>query len=127
MLKDYFDPGQLSAFMRHVYSALGGATAMALAMGLSQGDATTIGTAVHQIGDGIVSIATGVAALVPVVSAVYAAISASRKSRLVAMDADPQIKKVETVAGTPAAAIAAEIPGPKVVSVPAPAPPGKAA
>lgn len=107
-------PGQLQAFMRHVYTAFGAATAMLLFVGLSQGDVTTIGNALHQIGDGVVSIAAGIAALVPILSGVAASIAASRASRLKSLDADPQIAKVETVPGTEAAAAAAQIPGSKV-------------
>jgi len=105
---------QLHSALRHVYTATGTAMAVLTAVGLSQGDATTIGTAVHQIGDGISSIVAGVGALIPVISGLYAMASASRKNRLLALNADPQIKKVETVPGTPAAAEAATIPGAKV-------------
>ena len=85
------DPGQVSSGMRHVYTVLG--TATALIGGLSllpPQDIQTITTSVHQIGDGIVSIATGVAGMVPIASGLWAAWSASHKSRLTAIAADPQ-------------------------------------
>ena len=85
-----FDPGQVSAFMRHVYSGLGVATAVLGAVGLSQGDTTALGLAVHQIGDGIVSIATGIGTLVPIASGLYAAWTASHKSKTQSIAADPQ-------------------------------------
>ena len=105
---------QLHSFLRHVYTATGTATAVLTVVGMSQGDATTIGNAVHQIGDGIASIVAGIGALVPVVSGVYAMVSASRASRLKALNADPQIEKIKTVPGTEAAKEAAAIPGAKV-------------
>ncbi len=106
---------QLHSALRHVYTAVGTGTAVAIAFGLSQGDATAIGEAVKQIGDGVASIVAGVATLVPIVSGIYAAISASRKSRLKDLDADPEIERIKTVPGTTAAAEAAEIPGTKVI------------
>lgn len=112
---DNFAPGQINAFMRHVYTAFGSATAMLLFVGISQGDVTTIGNAIHQIGDGITSIVAGIAALVPVVAGIRALISAGRPARLKAMDADPQIEKVITKPDTSASDAAAAIPGNKVV------------
>ena len=85
------DPGQLNSFMRHVYTVAG--TIAALVGGASFMDQSTISTilnSVHQIGDGIVSIATGIAALVPIASGLYAAWTASHKSKLTAIATDPQ-------------------------------------
>lgn len=113
-MQKYFDPGQISALMRHVYTIVGTLVATLGVVGLSQGDATTIGTAVHNIGDGIVSIATGISALVPLASAAYAVWSSSRASKLKAMNADPEITKVVTVPGTTAASAALNIPGTKI-------------
>lgn len=85
------DPGQVSAFMRHVYTA--GATGAAIVGGMSLMSPATINTimtSVHQIGDGIVSICTGVAALIPVGAGLYASWTASHKSKMVAIATDPQ-------------------------------------
>jgi hypothetical protein len=72
--------------------------------------------AVHKIGDGAASIAAGVSMLIPVVSGVYAAWTASRTRRLEAMNADPQIVQVIAKRGTAARVIADLIPGDKVTS-----------
>jgi len=97
------DPGQINSFMRHVYTVLG--TIAALLGGASFIDPSTIQsilTAVHHIGDGVVSIATGVATLIPIASGLYAAWSASHKSKLTAIATDPQttpaVKQAVTVA-----------------------------
>ena len=105
---------QVHAFMRHVYTAVGVGTSVLVSVGLSQGDATKIGTAVQQFGDGIADIIAAVGALAPIISGFYAMWSASRKARLVALNADPQIAKIETVPGTAAHAEANDIPGQKV-------------
>lgn len=109
-----FDPGQVTAFMRHVYTGVGVAVAVLGIVGLSQGDATAIGEAVQKIGDGLVSIASGISALVPIVSGIYAAYTASRRYRLKALNVDPQIQKIITTPGTSASAVADSIPGNKV-------------
>jgi len=108
------EPASVHGALRHVYTATAAATAAATIIGLSQGDATGIGTAVHQIGDGIASIVAGVTALIPIITAGYAAVSATRKNRMKDLNNDPQIAKVETVPGTEAAKEAATIPGNKV-------------
>jgi hypothetical protein len=97
------DPGQITSFMRHVYTVAGTTAAIVGAASfMDQQTINTVLTAVHQIGDGVVSIATGVAALVPIVSGVYAAWSASHKSKLVAIATDPQtvpaVKRAVTAA-----------------------------
>lgn len=103
------DPGQLNSFMRHVYTVAG--TLAAIVGGASFMDQQTINsilTAVHQIGDGIVSIVTGIATLIPIASGLYAAWSASHKSKLASIAADPQtapqVKQVVTAALATAAA-----------------------
>jgi hypothetical protein len=108
------DQAQVQSILRHVYTALGTALSVAVAIGLSQGDATTIGSAVQQIGDGVSKIIAGISTLVPVAMSVWAAISASRKSRMAALNADPEIQHIKTVPGTDAAREAAQIPGNKV-------------
>jgi hypothetical protein len=114
-LSRYLDPGQLSTAMRYVYTATGSVLGTLGIVGLSQGDASTIGTAVHQIGDGIVSIATGVAALVPIVSGIYGVIGSSRKAIMHAVNIDPQMAVIAAKPGTDAAVIANSIPGNKVI------------
>lgn len=103
-----------SSALRHLYTATAAATAALTIAGMSQGDTTTIGVAVHQIGDGIASVIAGVTALTPIVMAAYSAWSGTRKARLIDMDKDPEIKKMEMVPNTAAAQEAATIPGNKV-------------
>lgn len=105
--------GQVNSGLRHVYTVVGTALATTVAIGfITQGDATTISNAIHQIGDGVSSIAAGVGALIPVVSGIYAMISASRRNRLDALSKDPEIKQI--VVATPAVADA--VPSNKVVA-----------
>jgi len=105
---------QVNSALRHVYSAVGAGTSVLVIVGLSQGDATALGAAVHQIGDGIAEIIAGVTALVPVASALYAAWTASPFSRLMHANNNPEIAQLRTVPGTATAALAAAIPGNKV-------------
>jgi hypothetical protein len=111
---------QVQSALRHVYTATAAASAAALFIGLSQGDVTTLGRGVHQIGDGVALIIGGITTLIPVVSALYAAWTASPFSRLLNLNRNPEIKQVTTVAGTPTAALADAIPGSKIVSAPPP-------
>jgi len=108
--------GQTNAALRHVYSVLGTALTVLVLVGLKQGDATAIGNAVHQIGDGVGMIVAGVAALIPLVSGAYAYLSASPLARLLQMQKDPDIKQVIAVPGTPTAALTAAIPGDKITA-----------
>ena len=96
-------PGQINSFMRHVYTVLGTLVAVAGATSfMDPKTVQTIVTAVHQIGDGVVSIATGIGALVPFASGAYAAWSASHKSKMQSIAASPQtptaVKQVVTAA-----------------------------
>jgi cephalosporin-C deacetylase-like acetyl esterase len=109
------EPASMNAFLRHIANASATATAVAIIFGLSQGDATTIGSAIQQIGNGIAALVAGVTLMIPVVTGAYAAISATRRARMASLNADPQIKKVETFPGTEAHKEASEIPGNKVV------------
>jgi len=97
------DPGQVNSFMRHIYTVAGAIAAVVGGASFMDPHAVqTVLTAVHQIGDGVVSIATGVAALVPIASGLYAAWTASHTNKLVAIAADPQtapaVKQVVTAA-----------------------------
>ena len=110
------DNDQVNSALRHVYTGVGVATATLVVVGLSQGDATTIGAAVHKIGDGAASIIMGISMLVPVVSGFYASWSASPMSKMLSFKKDPQIAQVVAIAGTPMGAIAASIPGDKITT-----------
>lgn len=81
----------LNAVLRHVYTATGVGTTVLIAVGISQGDATAIGEAVHKIGDGLASIIAGISMLAPIISALYAGWTATRKS---------QVKSVAAIPGT---------------------------
>lgn len=107
---------QVNSFMRHVYTGVGVATGTLIIVGLSQGDASTIGVAVHKIGDGVSSIIAGVTLLIPIASGLYAAWSASPFSRMMWMKKNDQIKQVIAVPGTAMGAIANSIPGDKVTA-----------
>ena len=100
--------------LRHVYTATAAVTAALTIVGLSQGDATGIGQAVQKIGDGFASIVAGLSTLVPIVMAGWAAWSGTRKVRMSDLNADPEIRKIDTVPGTDAHKEAAQIPGSKV-------------
>ena len=106
---------QINSFLRHVYSATATAISVLVMVGLSQGDATAIGEAVHQIGDGIAKIVAGISILVPIASGLYAAWSASPFSRLMQAKKNPQIEQVIVKPNTPAATLAESIPGSKIV------------
>jgi hypothetical protein len=87
--------------MRHVYTGAGVFAAAIGGMSLMSPDTVSkILAAVHQIGDGIVSIATGVGVLIPIASGAYAAWTASHQSKLVSIADDPQtapqVKQVVT-------------------------------
>jgi len=105
---------QVNSALRHVYTAAGTATAVLVMVGLKQGDATALGNAIHQIGDGVASIIAGVGALIPILAGFFAAWSASPFSKLIGMRNNPEIEKVKAVPGTPTAALAATIPGDKI-------------
>lgn len=107
---------ETNAALRHVYTAVGTATAVLVLVGMSQGDATTIGNAIHQIGSGVALIVAGVGALIPVVSGIFAALSASPLAALLRMQKNPDIKQVVAIPGTPTAKLTEQIPGDKVTT-----------
>jgi hypothetical protein len=107
---------QVNSFMRHVYSAVGVAVAVAVTFGLNPDLAATIAPAVHQIGDGLAKVIAGITALIPVVSGLYAAWTASPFSKLMSAKNNPEIKQVIAVAGTQTGALAEQIPGKKITS-----------
>ncbi len=105
---------EVNAALRNIYSAAAAGLAVAVTLGLSQGDATAIGNAVHAIGDGAAMIIAGIGVLVPFVSAAYAWVSSRPWARLKKMNDDPDVLKVIMKPGTPGAALADQIPGDKV-------------
>jgi len=107
---------QVNSALRHVYTAVGVGTAVLVTVGLSQGTATALGLAVHQIGDGVASIIAGVGGLVAAGSGAYAAWTASPFSKLMDAKKNPQIQQLVAVAGTPLAAMADAIPGNKITT-----------
>ena len=105
---------EANAALRNVYSATAGGLAVAVGLGLTQGDATAIGNAVHAVGDGAALIIGGLSVLVPFITAGYAWVSSRPWARLKRMNDDPDVLKVIMKPGTPGAALADQIPGDKV-------------
>ena len=104
---------QVAAFGRHILSfALGGVAAAAALHVVGANDAATITGAINQIASGVSSLVAGVSTLIAVVTGLYAAWTASSKSQLSAVAANPAVTSV--VVTTPA--LADSIPSPKVVS-----------
>ncbi len=90
----------VNAVLRHVYTLTAGVIATLAIVGVSQGDQTAIGDAVHKIGDGIASIVAGLGILIPIVSAFFAGRSASPVKQAAAVAQTPGLKVVPTtVAG----------------------------
>ncbi|HTR86197.1 MAG TPA: hypothetical protein VMI56_17065 [Reyranella sp.] len=83
-----------NAFIRHVYSFLGGAAALAGLAGVSPDTFASIVTAIHQIGDGVSSIMTGLGTLVPLAAGAYAAFTATRKQQIKTVNAMPDVQVV---------------------------------
>lgn len=104
---------QAAAFGRHVVTfAAGAVTAGAALHLLTGGQASDATTAISQISSGVASIAAGVATLVGIASAGYAALTASPLWQLLAVAKNPDVAKV--VMTDPAAAGA--VPSPKVTA-----------
>lgn len=103
---------QLAAFGRHIVSYAAGAATAGVAIHFltpDQGSQLTAG--ITNIVNGVDSIVGGVATLVAVGSALYAAWTASPKSQIKAVAANPDVSKVIA-----APAVANSIPSNKVVS-----------
>jgi hypothetical protein len=109
---------QIQAGLHHVYTAVGTASAVLIFVGLSRSDSNALNTAVHQIGDGVASIAAGVATLIPIATTLYAMWNNSPFSKMMNLKKNDQIQQVIAKAGTPLAAIADAIPGDKITSAP---------
>lgn len=82
---------EIAAVMRHVYTAAGAGTVVAVAFGLmSQQDADKVIELLKQFGEGLGIAVGAIAALVPIINALRAGRSASPAE---------QIKKVERIEG----------------------------
>lgn len=88
----------VNAALRHVYSIAGAAIATLAIVGMSQGDQTALGQAVHQIGDGFASIVAGVSTLIPIISALFAARKASAPQQAASIAQTDGLKVVPTSA-----------------------------
>jgi X-X-X-Leu-X-X-Gly heptad repeat protein len=104
---------QVAAFGRHILSfALGGVAAAAALHVVAPTDAATITGAINQIASGVSSLVAGVSTLASVGLGLYAAWTASSKSQISAVAANPAVTSV--VVATPA--LANSIPSNKVIS-----------
>lgn len=81
---------QIAAIMRHVYTAVGSAVAVAVVLGLiGQEDADKVVNVVHQIGE-VLAVLIGMgAALLPVLNALRAGKSASPEEQIRKVQSDP--------------------------------------
>ena len=86
----------VNAALRHVYSIAATAIATATLIGLSQGNATALGTAIHQIGDGVASIVAGITTIIPIASALFAAWSGNKVQQAARIALSPDLKVVPT-------------------------------
>ena len=105
----------VKSFLAHIVSAVSSAAGVLLLFGVSQGDVTRIGSAIQQVGEGVVSIIGGLLILIPVIGGMYAAFKQTTGFLLKKVNADPEIKRVVVEPGTKAAEIAAKILGDKIV------------
>jgi len=80
---------QANAFIRHVYSFLGGAMLMLGALGVDADTQQKIVTAVHQIGDGLGQILAGLGLLTPVAMGLWARWTAKPAQQIAAVKAMP--------------------------------------
>ena len=79
----------IKAVLNHIYTAVGVGTSVLIVVGISQGDATAIGVAIHQIGDGIASVVAGVTTILTVGSAAYAGYMATRRMQVASVASIP--------------------------------------
>ncbi len=81
---------QIAAVMRHVYTAVGAGTVVAVAFGLmSQQDADKVIELLKQIGEGLGVIVGALAALLPIINALRAGKSASPEEQIRKVQQNP--------------------------------------
>ena len=103
--------GQVAAFGRHAATAAGTLVATLAVLHLtSADDAAKANSAFSQIGDGVTKIVAGVGALIPIVSGVYASLTASPLWQMLSLVKNPSVKAIVTDPST-----AAAVPSDKVV------------
>ncbi len=85
----------VAAAMRHVYTAIGSAVAVAVLLGLmGQGDADKAVALVQQIGDSLGIIIAALAALLPIINGLRAAWTAAPQQQIAKVDALPNVQVV---------------------------------
>ena len=77
---------QANAFIRHVYSMLGGAVLMLGILGVDADTQQKIVTAGHQIGDGLGQVLAGLGLLVPIVMGFWARWTAKPAQQVAAVN-----------------------------------------
>jgi hypothetical protein len=101
---------EVNSALRHVYSVIGTAAAIGVAIGLNPDEVMTAVKAVHAIGDGLAEVVGGIGILIPLISGFYAAWSASPFSRLLSFSKNSDLHTLVAKAGTPLAALVDQIP-----------------
>jgi len=110
----FYDHDAIKSFLASVVSALSSATAALLLVGVSQDDATRLGAAVQQIGDGIAGAISFLLLMISVFGTTYVFFKQTKRFLFRRHDADPEIRYVEVLPGTESAQIADAIPGNKI-------------
>lgn len=97
---------QVNAALRHVYTAVGAIVAALVAVGaMGQGDADKVVGLVQQIGGAAAVIVGAVAALVPVISGLRAAWTASHAQQIKRVEALPGVQIVVDTTAAPQVAV----------------------
>jgi hypothetical protein len=104
--------GRINSILVPIYSAVGTLVAMAAVAGVSPDTTATIVSSIHEIGDGVLKIAGGLASLIPIVMSGLVFIRTSLPSLLKAVA--PQVKTV--LVSDPALAASIPAANVKVVS-----------
>jgi hypothetical protein len=87
-------PAQIKTIVASIGTAGGAGVVVLVYLGLSQDDASAIGAAIKQIGEGLGAIAMGVGTLVTVGSTIYATIQQSRKNQVAAVATPGTVVKI---------------------------------
>ncbi len=88
---------EVAAFMRHVYTAVGAGTVVAVAFGLmGQEDADKVIELVKQLGEGVGIVVGAIAALLPLINAFRASRSASPTAQIRKVESLPDVTVVPT-------------------------------